>query len=695
MNSLDYIFYPKSIAVIGASRDESSVGNNIVRNLVVQGYSGKIYPINPKANNLYGLEVFSDIDNVNSVDLTIIAIPALLVQEAVEKAVNKSKAIIVISSGFKESGENLLEEKIKRICQSKGIPLIGPNCLGVINPEIKMNASFANIMPKDGNIAFISQSGALCTTIIDYAQDLGLGFSKFVSIGNKAGINELDLIKYLGKDKKTKLIAIYSEELTHGPEIIEAAKLITQGHDPKPIIILKSGKTELGARAVVSHTGSMAGSDEIYNALFKQSGIIRASSIQEFLNFVQIFSKNDLAKAQNVAVITNAGGPAVIATDEIASSGLSLAKFSKATEDKLKEILPPASHLENPIDILGDAKADRYEQTLEVVVKDDNVDSVLILLTPQSMTEIDQTAEAIIRIKNKTSKPLLACFMGKSTVESGIKLIKSSEVISMNFPETSIKNLASFDKFYNWSKTAKDEFFRFEDVDENKVAEIIRRKRKAGETIFPEAEALEILRVYNFPLLKYGRALTPEEAEKIAKNIGNKVAMKIISRDILHKTEAGGVKLEIDINNAADEFRKMIKAVSQKIPQAKIEGILLEEMAPKDGIETILGANKSSLGTAMMFGLGGVYVEVLKDVSFGIVPITQKDAKRMIEELKSGKILAGFRGTSYDIEAILDCLGRLSQLLSDFPEIKELDINPLLVLPEGEGVKVLDARIVI
>lgn len=697
MNNLDCIFYPKSVAVIGASRDPESVGNNILRNLVTQGYQGEIYPINPKAENLYNKRVYADIQEVGEVDLAIIAVPAKYVTEIAPKVVIKARAVIVVSSGFKESGQNYFEEELKQICQSSNVPLIGPNCLGVINPEIKMNASFANIMPNLGNIAFVSQSGALCTTVIDYAQDLGLGFSKFISIGNKAGINELDIIEYLANDRQTKLIAIYSEELTDGPRLIRIAKSITRGKKAKPIIILKSGKTDLGAKAVISHTGSLSGSDEVYQALFSQSGIIMANSIQEFFNFMQIFSKNGLAKAQNIAIITNAGGPAVLAADAVADNGLDLAKFSPTIEKKLAEILPTAAHINNPVDILGDAKADRYQQTLEVVEKDKNVDALLILLTPQSMTEVDETAKAIIEIKSKTHKPLVACFMGKSTVESGIEFIKSSSVISMNFPETAIRNLAAFNKFYKWSRITKDELFRFKDVDKKKVANILKRARKAGKTIFPEVEALEILKAYNFPLLKFGWATNAVEAEKIAQKIGDRVAMKIVSPDILHKSDIGGVVLNVGTRDVGKKYNQLVEAVSLKIPKAKIEGVLIEEMASEGGIETILGANKNgSLGTTIMFGLGGIYVEILGDVNFGIVPITIRDAERMVTTLRMSKIFFGFRGgPHYDMAAVSECLGRLSQLTNDFPEIKELDINPLLVLPKGEGVKVLDARILI
>jgi len=696
--NLDYLFYPKSIAVVGASRDASSVGNNIVRNLVTQGYRGKLFLVNPKAERLYGKKVYGSLAEIEEeIELAVIAVPARLANEVTEELVKRVRAIVIVSSGFKESGESFWEEELKKTCRLHNVLLIGPNCLGVINPEIKMNCSFANIMPRLGNIAFISQSGAICTTVIDYAQDLGLGFSKFISIGNKAGVDELQLLQYLAKDARTKLIAIYTEELNGAAEIIKITKAITQGNPPKPVIVLKSGKTDLGAKAVSSHTGALSGSNEVYEALFAQAGIIRANTIQELFNYMQIFSKNGLTQIKNVAVITNAGGPGVIATDEIANCNLSLAKFSVKTKKDLKLALPAAAHIDNPVDILGDAGADRYDRTLKIVEKDKKTDCLLVLLTPQSMTQIKDTAKEIIELKARSKKPITACFMGKSTVEPAVSLMKTSGVTAMNFPEPAVRKLSVFGQFYKWSKQPQAGTFKFNDADKNKARSILSRAKKDSRLFLSQTEALEILKAYQFPLLKFGWASNVGEVETLAKKFKEKMAMKIVSPDILHKSDVGGVVLNVEPGEGKKIFVQLTKSVSEKKPKAKLEGVLLEEMAPKNGIETILGAKKNSnLGTTIMFGMGGVYVEVLKDVSFGIVPITPQDAKRMVESLKASKIFAGFRGMPcYDVNAVINCLGRLSQLLTDFPEIKELDINPLLVLPKGEGVRVLDARIII
>lgn len=695
--NFDSLFSPKSIAIIGASRREKTVGNDIVKNLATQGYAGEIYPVNPSADELYGKKVYHSIDEVpGDIELAVIAIPSKFVPATIEELAKKknTKAAIVISAGFKEMGNVELEEELKAVCEKNNVTLVGPNCLGAINADIKMNASFAVLMPEAGNIAFMSQSGALCTAVLDYAQALGIGFSKFVSIGNKAAVDELDLIKYLAQDDQTKVILMYAEGLNDAQAFIETLKEINRGPNPKPVIILKSGRTAEGAGAIASHTGSLAGGDAAYEALFAQAGMIRANSIEELFNLAQIFSKNDLNNVENVTIITNAGGPGVLTTDEVISSGLKLTKLSEKTEAALKEFLPVAANTHNPVDILGDALADRYEKTLEVIGQDENTDAILLILTPQSMTEIDATAKAVIAAKKTTDKPMAVCFMGEPTVESGVELMRQAGITTTTFPEPAAKGLSILNKFSQWVKVRDDEVLHYSDVDHDKVAKIFAEAKKNNKTSFPEAEAVEILKVYNFPVLQAEIASSPEEAEKIAKKFGTKLAMKIVSQDILHKSDVGGVRLNVTAKDAAEQYQDMLKTVAKNKPQAKLDGALMMEMAPK-GTEVILGVMKDpSLGTMVMFGLGGIYVEVLKDVSFSIAPITRKDAERMIDSLRSKAIFEGVRGEKpADREALIETLGRLSQLVSDFPEIKELDVNPLLALPSG--AKVLDARIVI
>jgi acetyltransferase len=696
---LQTLFYPKSIAIIGASSREKTVGNDVVKNLVKQGYEGKILPINPKITELYGLEVYADISDVNQeIDLVIVAIPAAIVSENLKKAAKKgAKAAAVISAGFKEVGEIELEKELQKVCQENNITLIGPNCLGVINPEIKMNASFAHVMPRLGSVAFISQSGALCTAVLDYAQELKIGFSKFLSIGNKAAVDELKLIKYLAQDEQTKVILVYSEEMADAPAFIKTLKEINKGPNPKPVIVLKSGRTEAGASAIASHTGSLAGGDNAYQALFDQAGIIRAGSIQELFDLAQVFSRSKLTSLKNTAIITNAGGPGVLTTDELTANGLQLAKVSAATEKKLKDFLPPAASVSNPIDVLGDAQADRYQFVLKELVEDQAVDSIILILTPQSMTQIEKTAQVVIDAKKDTDKPIVASFMGAETVKPGMNLMNQAGVATTTFPEPGAKSLSALAKFVSWHSQKTDQLLFFDDVDRDRVRQIFDQARTANKTSFPEAEALEIMKAYNFPILLHQVAKSSSQALDIAKQIGGKLAMKIVSQDILHKSDVGGVMLNVSSDDVVVKYNEMMSEVANNQPEAKLEGVLLMEMAPQDGIEVVMGVNKvPGLGSMIMFGLGGVYVELLKDVKFAFAPLTNCEALSMISGLKTSQLFEGYRGQEpRDKEKIIECIGRLSQLVSDFPEIKELDINPLLSLPQGKGAKVLDARIII
>lgn len=697
--NLDPIFYPQSIAVIGASTKEKTVGNDVVKNLTSQGYQGKLYLVNPKADELYGQKVYHDISEIDEdIDLAVVAIPAAFVPKEIEKASLKNlKAAIVISAGFKEAGNLELEQELRKTCDKYNVVLVGPNCLGALNPEISLNASFAMHMPEAGNVAFMSQSGALCTSVIDYARDMHVGFSKFISIGNKAGINELDLIEYLGNDPKTKVILIYAEELKDAKKFIETAKKVTCCPNPKPIIIIKSGKTTEGSQAVASHTGSLAGGDSAYEALFNQSGIVRANSISELFDYAQVFSKNIIQNVQNIAIVTNAGGPGVLTTDKVIESGLKLAKLEPQTEEKLKQVLPAAANTHNPIDVLGDAKAESYDKTLQILSQDKNIEGLLILLTPQSMTEIEETAQAILNFKKTCNKPIVVSFMGGESVEKGVELLQKNNIATNAFPEPAAKSLSVLSQFYAQTLTCQTSPFTYEDVDKQKVAQIFAKAKENGQTSFPEAQAMEIMRAYNFPLLKTAKARNPDEAFQIASDFNCQLAMKIVSPDILHKSDVGGVMLNINRDNVRQKYEEMFAEVSAKKPEANLQGVYLMEMAPDTGKEFILGANKAgNLGTTIMFGLGGIFVEVFKDVTFGIVPIARQDAQKMIESIKSNKIINGTRGqVALDKNAIIECLGRLNQLLSDFPEIIELDINPLMALPEGQGAKVLDARIVI
>lgn len=701
--SFKALFYPKAIAVVGASRRIKTVGNDIVKNLVTQGFKGEIYPVNPKADVLYGKKVLTSLSEIpGQIDLVVVAVPAPFVSQVIIEAHAKgARAAIVISAGCKEIGQVALEAELTKVCAARDISLVGPNCLGIINPEIKMNASFAGYMPEAGNVAFVSQSGALCTAVLDHAATLGIGFSKFMSIGNKADINELKLLEYFAKDPKTKVMALYVEQLENAPAFIELARKITTGKNAKPIIMLKSGRTQEGAGAIASHTGSLSGGDTAYEALFAQAGIIRADNMSQLFDLIQVFSKHQLAPVKNAAIITNAGGPGVLTTDQVVESGLELAKLTKKTQEALREFLPDAASVANPVDILGDAVGDRYQKTLELVIADPKVDSVILLLTPQSMTEIERTAKSVALVRASTKKPILVSFMGDETVAPGVKIMRAANVVTTAFPESAATALAKFGRFEANSHTTSTKAAQPTKINPAVVAKIFDKARAAGQTSFPEAQALDILEAYNFPLLATGQAASASEAKtmlsKLSGKKDKKYAMKIVSPDILHKSDVGGVALNVTAATVEAEFKAMMKRVSQAKPGAKLEGVLLMEMAPTNGLELIVGVNKvEGLGSMIMVGLGGIYVEVFKDVAFGFAPLSPADIKRMIDSLKSAALLEGTRGQSArDTKALIDAITRVNQLVVDFPEIVELDINPLLVLDEGEGVKALDARIVI
>jgi acetyltransferase len=628
----------------------------------------------------------------------IIVVPAAIVPTILEEGGALGiKGAIIISAGFKEGGNVALENQVKDICLKYDIALIGPNCLGIINPSLKLNASFAAFTPSAGNVAFISQSGALCTAILDCATSMGIGFSKFISVGNKAVMDETAILHYLENDEDTDVVAMYAEQLAEPAMLMAKIKEMSHDTKPTPVVVLKSGKTSAGAGASASHTGALAGNDAAYAALFRQSGIIRANTSEELFDYIKVFSTNKIKSAARLAIITNAGGPGVLAIDATVSNGLTVATLSEATKEALSAALPKEANIHNPIDVLGDAKADRFEAAISAALSDENVDAAVVILTPQSMTEIAATAQVIIAARDKYNKPITAAFMGQELVTPGLEILNNNRIAAYSYPESAIKSLSVLDKFYNDTQEALALVTEFKDVDREAVSKIFAQARANGIFSFPEASALAVLEAYRLPVLVSRVAHNRTEAEAIAKEIGKKMVLKIVSPDILHKSDAGGIMLHITPEEAGDKFDEMMARVAVNKPEAKLEGVLLVEMITDAGTEMILGSVQDpSLGDAIMLGLGGVFVEIIKDVVFGLNPLTSVDVNKMIDTLKSKKILEGARGTKpADKAAIVECVLRLAQLLRDFPEIKEMDINPLLVLEEGKGAKVLDARIVI
>ncbi len=700
---LDPIFYPKSIAIIGASREEGSVGHSLLANIIDSRFKGIVYPVNPKAWGILGIKCYARVlDIPERVDLAIIVVPARFVPEVLEECGEKQiKGTIVISAGFKEIGGDgvRLEEEVKKIAQKFGISLLGPNCLGVINtdPSSSLNATFGTPMPRQGNISFISQSGALCVAVLDYAKETKIGFSKFISMGNKAGVNENELLMYLKDDPRTDVILMYLEDLSNGREFMSIAREITtHPTHPKPIIALKAGRTLLGAKAASSHTGSLAGSDKVYDAIFSQSGVQRGETLEEVFNLVKVFSTQPLPKGKNVAIITNSGGPGILATDACIRNGLNIAPFSPTTLKVLKKVLPPSLNINNPLDLIAEAQYEQYKLTLEAILKDQNVHSCIIIVTATAFTNVEKIAEAVVKTSKASRKPILCCLLGVYDISRAEEILEENCIPHYRFPEAAAKALAEMTEFTSWLRRPKTEIKKFK-VNKPQAQRIIEQAKKEGRRFLLEHEAYEILKAYNFPVIDFRLATNESQAIEAAKEIGFPVVLKIASPDILHKFDFGGVRLNIEsqkeLRRAYHEIRKK---VLHKKPDASIAGFMVEKMAP-EGKEVILGMNRDpQFGPILMFGLGGIYVEALEDVTFRLAPIRELTAKLMITKTKTYKILEGYRGGPvYDIDSIADCLKRLSQLVVELEDIQELDINPLFVYEKGKGCLIVDARIIL
>ena len=698
---IEKMLCPESIVVIGASGEEGSVGNDIAKNIVEGSYQGKVFLVNPKIKTLFGKTVYADIDDVpETADLALIIVPAKIVPDVLVQCGEKGiRSVIVISAGFREAGNVAREEDVVEIAHKYGMALLGPNCLGILNPHIQLNASFAPLTPKGGNIAFLSQSGALCASVLDWAKEHGVGFSKFISTGNKAVLDERVLLEYLIEDEKTDVIALYIEDLRQTDRLIDL--LQTSGRK-KPVIVLKSGKTKEGSRASASHTGALAGSDEAYDALFRQSGIIRVSGTQELFWAMEAFSLYGENYAENGAVvITNAGGPGVLATDALSECGVVMRDLSLELKNEMRSFFPPAASVNNPIDVLGDAHADRYEKALDCALRDDSVQAVCIILTPQTMTEVTKTAQIIAEKSQTTRKIILPVFMGDELVHEGVSLLKEVGLYVAGHPNEAGFVLGLFEKRRKFlqksffQEKTKEAYFSSETVEDFRLS--LNGFGERGITEIPEAYASPFLEKLGFQTLRSKTVTTSQDALLFAQEIGEKIVLKIVSPDILHKSDVGGVRVGVSLENVVKEFESMGETVRFRAPHAKIEGIMVMEMAPERGLHMVVGAKRDdALGPILMVGLGGVYVEVFRDVSFGVLPLYRHDAQEMISNLRSFPILNGARGGDVlDTNALIDVLLSVASMMELFPEIRELDINPLLVREKGKGCILLDSRLVL
>lgn len=693
------IFDPRTVAVIGASNREGTVGHALIKNMIGSGFKGIVYPINYKNKSIYGVRSYGKLsDTRDEIDLAVIATPAASVPSIVKECGEYGVGgIVIISAGFMEAGKeghNLVEEVLE-YGRKYNMRIIGPNCLGFIKPSIKLNASFANKMALPGKIAFISQSGALCTAILDWSVEQNVGFSHFVSIGSMIDVGFHDLIDYFGNDPETKSIVIYMESLTNTRKFMSAARAFAR---TKPIIVLKAGKSSQGAKVALSHTGTLAGNEAAFEAAFKRAGIISVDTIEQLFYASQALAMQPRPKGNRLAIVTNAGGPGVLATDHLIKQGGALSELSETTIQNLNKVLPANWSHNNPIDVLGDADAERYKAAVDVCLNGPNVDGILVILTPQSMTHPDQVAKALVEASKNTKKPILASWMGEKDVEEGRIILEQGNIPNYRSPENAVNTFMSMYKYdrsiqnlYQTPSRIPEQFTPNTDATRDIIHAIMNEKRY----VLTEDEAKAVLNNYEIPITKNAIAKTKKEAVEIANEIGYPVVMKIASPDITHKTDAGGVILNIKSDNQVKEcFDSIMKGAKEARPDANITGVLVEMMVSKK-YELIIGSKKDPIfGPVVVFGMGGVAVEVFKDLNVGIPPINMSLAKRMIEETKIYQLLKGYRGMDpVDIESIQFLLYKFSYLVKDFPEIKEIDINPFVV--DAEGGIVLDAKIIL
>jgi len=690
---LDALFSPRSVAVVGASKSPDKVGNRILANLIQCGFSGPLVPINPTAKEILGRPCFASLrDYGQAVDLAVIVVPKPAVMAAVDDCLAAGvQALIVITAGFKETGSEgaAQERELVQRCRARGVRLVGPNCLGLLNTEHKLNASFANIWPARGHISFMSQSGALMSAILDYAALHQLGISKMISLGNKADVDENDLLEALAADPNTNVIVGYLESIMDGDKFIRAAESAVSR---KPVIIFKSGVTQAGVRAASSHTGSLAGADIAYGAAFRRAGVIRAETFEQMIDYAIAFTMQPLPSGPRVAVVTNAGGPGIMAADAVEQIGLSMSPLTDESREAMRPHLPEAASVANPIDVLGDADPVRYEMAIRTALADPTVDAVVVLLTPQAVTRVLETAEAVARAADGR-KPVLASFMGGQDVAGAVDLFMRRGIPHYPSPERAIAALSAMRQYAQWRARPPRVVTRFP-VNRRRAERIIHRQLRMNQLQVGEVAAKEILRAYEFDVPPGFHALTREEAVEAAERIGFPVAMKIVSPDIIHKSDIGGVRLNLDSAEAVrDAFDLMMLRIRQRVPEARLDGVYVEKMCPR-GREVILGMTRDpQFGPMLMFGLGGIFVEVLKDVTFYIAPITREEARQMLENTRSYALLRGVRGQPrVDMDAIAEGLQRISQLVTDFPEIREMDINPFIVGPVGGVSVAADAR---
>jgi acetyltransferase len=695
-DNLNRIFKPRHVAVVGASEKAGTIGHALMKNLIDGGFPGTLLPVNPKYKTMHGQACFESVSVLETgVDLAVIATPIHSVVDIVGECVEKKVGgAIIISAGGKEIGAQgrEIEEKIRRIADGSGLRIVGPNCMGIIRPGANLNASFATEMPVAGNLAFVSQSGAICSAILDLAFKERIGFSHFISIGSMLDVDFGDMIDYLGNDTSAKSILLYIESLTNFRKFMSAARSVSR---VKPIIVLKSGRSPAGAKAAASHTGAMAGEDAVYDAAFKRAGIVRVDTIEELFDCAELMAKQPQPRGPRLAILTNGGGPGVMATDTLARHGQEPAPLDPETMQALDAFLPPFWSRGNPIDILGDASAERFRRALEVCFNSNNLDGVLVILAPQALTEPFSVAKTLAATMKGRQYPLVACWMGGKIIGRAVELLNKAGIPTYDTPERAVKAFLYMVEYARNLETLLEippKMIRHLVFDQEKARKLVFRAPTQG--FMPESDAKEMLMAYGLPVIRTEIAESEAQASRIGRELGYPLVMKVLSADISHKTDAGGVRLDLRTDaDVSESYRQIVSSARQYNPDARIEGVTIQPFFSNPDYELLLGAKRDpNFGPVILFGMGGIYTEVLKDRSLGLPPMNRLLARRLMEETKVYALLQGYRNRpAADMQQLEEMIVRLSQLLIDFPEIAELDMNPVLI--KGGNPVAVDVRI--
>lgn len=699
MNSTDplsALFSPSQVAIVGASRTPGKIGHAILANMLDAGFKGQILPVNPSGGEILGLPVIQSVPDIpGPLDLAVICVPPQHVIATMESLAEvPTRAAVVITAGFKETGGEgyHLEEKLASIAKKHNIAMLGPNCLGLMNTQVGLNTTFAEGQPRPGNIAFFSQSGALCVSILDWSRQSEFGFSKFISIGNKAVLDESDILAHLGDDDSTNVILGYIENIDNGARFLQVAREVTR---KKPVILIKAGTTAAGARAASSHTGAIAGSDNAYEAAFRQAGVLRVNEVADLFNLAQAFASQRPPDGPNLCIVTNAGGPGILAADACEQSGLTMAEIGTETAAKLAGFLPPFAALYNPVDIIGDADDMRIARTLSAILTDEAIHSVLVLLAPTRASDPEAAARAVITQVKMSGKTTFACLFGGESMAGARRMMLQAGIPCYPFPKPAVRCMDALFQYRERALRPEPEPWSF-DPDLERAKEVIAEAREQGLAEIVEFQAQDLFRSYGLPLPETRLARTSDKAVEAADAIGYPVVLKIASPQISHKSDVGGVK--VNLKNSAEvrsAFLEITSRTQRLRKSAYITGCLVQAMGPRGSREVIVGFKRDpQFGPLVLFGLGGIYVEVLKDVSFRLAPLSRADAQEMIREIRSFPLLRGVRGeASADLSSIEDILLKVARMAVDFPEIYEAECNPVLAGPEGAFVA--DARVIL